>query len=77
VLDFTPEDNQQLNFFENRNVKHIQLMKAVDHINQLYGQQKIRLAAQDSGRIWKMKQEQLSPRYTTNLKDILVVKAEK
>jgi DNA polymerase V len=77
VMDFTPEDNQQLNFFENRNVKHIQLMKAVDHINQLYGQQKIRLAAQDTGRIWKMKQEQLSPRYTTNLKEILVVKAEK
>jgi DNA polymerase V len=75
VSDFTPEANQQLNLFDNRNVKHIQLMKAVDTINQSYGQQKIRLAAQDTGRVWKMKQERLSPRYTTNLNDIITVNA--
>lgn len=75
VMDFTPEDNQQLNLFENRNTRHIELMKAVDKINRLYGQQKIRLAAQDTGRVWKMKQEHLSPRYTTNINEILVVKA--
>lgn len=72
--DFSPEDNQQLNLFENRNVKHIALMKAVDKINQSFGQQKIRLAAQDVGRVWKMKQEKLSPRYTTNLNEIITVK---
>ncbi len=75
VMDFTPEDNQQLNLFENRNTKHIELMKTVDKINRLYGQQKIRLAAQDTGRVWKMKQERLSPRFTTNINEILVVKA--
>lgn len=72
--DFSPEDNQQLNLFDNRNIKHIALMKAVDKINQSYGQQKIRLAAQDVGRVWKMKQEKLSPRYTTNLNEIITVK---
>jgi len=75
VMDFTPEDNQQLNLFENRNTKHIQLMKAVDKINTSFGQQKIRLAAQDTGRVWKMKQERLSPRYTTNISEIIIVKA--
>jgi len=75
VGDFTPEDNQQLNLFDNRNVKHIHLMKAVDKINQSFGQQKVRLAAQDTGRVWKMKQERLSPRYTTNLNEIIIVKS--
>jgi len=75
VSDFTPEDNQQLNLFDNRNVKHIAVMKAVDKINQSFGQQKIRLAAQDMGRVWKMNQERLSPRYTTNLNEIITVKA--
>lgn len=75
VGDFTPEDNQQLNLFDNRNVKHIAVMKAVDKINQSFGQQKVRLAAQDTGRVWKMNQERLSPRYTTNLNEIITVKA--
>lgn len=75
VGDFTPEGNQQLSLFDNRNVKHIKLMNAVDKINQSYGQQKVRLAAQDMGRVWKMKQERLSPRYTTNLNEIIIVKS--
>ena len=39
-----------------------------------YGQQKIKIASQDLKRIWKMKQEKLSPKYTTKLEDIIVVK---
>lgn len=77
VLDFSPEENQQLNLFENRNVKHIAVMKAVDKINATYGQQKIRLAVQDPGRVWKMKQEKLSPRYTTNINEVLKVNTTK
>lgn len=74
VMDFTPEDNQQLTIFENRDTKHIRLMKAVDALNRSYGMQKVRLASQDPGRVWKMKQEQLSPRYTTNINELLQVK---
>ncbi|MBN2766313.1 MAG: Y-family DNA polymerase [Paludibacteraceae bacterium] len=74
VGDFSHQDNQQLSIFDNRNVKHIELMKAVDKINHSIGQQKIRLAAQDIGRVWKMKQEKLSPRYTTNINEIITVK---
>jgi DNA polymerase V len=49
-------------------------MKVVDRINQSFGQQKIKLASQDQKRIWKMKQEKLSPRYTTRLEEIIEVK---
>lgn len=73
VSDFWPEGNQQLTLFDSRNVKHIELMKAVDNINRSMGQQKVRLAAQEPGRVWKMKQERLSPRYTTNLNEIITV----
>lgn len=74
VSDFSPEGNQQLTLFDSRNVKHIELMKAVDNINRSMGQQKVRLAAQEPGRVWKMKQERLSPRYTTNLNEIITAK---
>ena len=75
IMDFKPENEIQLNLFENSNPKHTQLMKTMDVINHCYGQQKIRLASQDQKRVWKMKQERLSPRYTTRLQDIIIVNA--
>jgi DNA polymerase V len=74
VMDFTPQDKTQLRLFDNSNQQHVPLMMAMDKINSMYGQQKIRLAAQDIKRVWKMKQEKLSPRYTTNLNDIITIK---
>jgi len=73
VMDFSPQDQTQLRLFENSNVRHVPLMQAVDRINALFGQQKVRLAAQDQKRVWKMKQEKLSPRYTTSLNDIITI----
>ncbi len=75
VLNFTPESEQQLCLFENKNPRHEALMKAVDKINRTFGSQKVRLASQDQKRIWKMKQEKLSPRYTTKMSDIISVKS--
>lgn len=75
VMDLTPDKNEQVRLFENRNQKHIPLMAAMDKLNARYGQQKLRLAKQASGRIWRMKQEQLSPGYTTRLSDIIIVKS--
>jgi DNA polymerase V len=73
VQDLTPENITQISLFENRNERHIPLMQAIDRVNQLFGQQKVRLASQDLKRVWKMKQEKLSPRYTTNLNDIITI----
>ncbi len=73
VQNFTPEKISQLNYFENSDSRHIPIMKAIDQMNTRFGQQKIRLASQDNKRVWKMKQEKLSPRYTTKLSDIITV----
>lgn len=74
IQDFT--DQKQTCLFENGDKKHEQLMKTVDVLNASFGQQKVRLAAQDLQRVWKMKQEHLSPCYTTKLKDIIHVFAK-
>jgi DNA polymerase V len=49
-------------------------MQVVDRINQSFGHQKIKLASQDQKRICKMKQEKLSPRYTTSLDEVIEVR---
>ena len=74
VMDFTPESNQQLNLFQNRNIKHIPIMHAMDKLNRKYGHDLLRLGAQAPGRTWRMKQEKLSPHYTTNIHEVLSVK---
>jgi DNA polymerase V len=74
IMDFTPDCEIQLSLFENSNPKHSPLMQVVDRINQSFGQQKIKLASQDQKRIWKMKQEKLSPRYTTRLDEVIEVR---
>lgn len=75
VQDLTPEGDAQLSLFENRDPRHGALMHSIDRLNALYGQQKIRLGSQDSKKVWKMKQERLSPRYTTRLSDIITIHA--
>lgn len=75
IMNFTPEQEKQLSFFENSNEKHKGLMKIIDKINTSFGQQKIKLASQDMKRVWKMKQEKLSRRYTTRIDEILIINA--
>ena len=71
--DFTPIQEHQASLFEDTNERHKKLMSTIDKLNETFGQQKIKLASQDLGRIWKMKQEQLSPRYTTRISDFVKV----
>lgn len=75
VMDLSPENHQQLNLFENSNPKHKPLMVAIDKINHSIGNTKLKFGGQDLGRTWKMRQEKLSPRYTTNINEIITVKA--
>lgn len=75
VMDIVPENPKQLSIFTTDNPKHKKLFEAVDFINDSIGQKKIKIASQDLKRTWKMNQEKLSPRYTTNINEILVVKA--
>ena len=74
VTGLVPTDNYQLNMFHEENPKHKPLMASIDSLNTKYGSNKIKLGSQDLQRTWKMRQERLSPRYTTNINDIIVVK---
>jgi len=72
VMDFVPDNEYQPSLFFNSNPRHVPLMEAVDKLNAKFGMQKVRLASQDQ-KTHKMKQEKLSPRYTTSFKDIISV----
>ncbi|MBU2912710.1 Y-family DNA polymerase [Reichenbachiella agariperforans] len=74
VLDIVPDNPDQLAIFDQRDERHSPLMQVMDRLNKSIGQQKLKLASQDLGRTWKMKQERLSPRYTTRLSEIITVK---
>lgn len=52
--------------------KREKLMQAIDKVNGEH-RQLVKLAVQGNGRDWKLKQEQLSQRYTTNINEILTI----
>lgn len=62
---FAPIDNE----------KHARLMDALDRMNKLYGKGKIVVAAQGT-EPFRMNREHLSPRYTTDWRELPVVKAK-
>ena len=73
INGLTSQNSKQVNLFANENPKHLNLMKAIDTINSNLGVSKIKLGSQDLGRTWKMRQERLSKRYTTNWNELLEV----
>ena len=74
VSGLVDTDNHQLDLFQHENPKHKSLMQTIDVLNEKYEAYKIKLGNQDLKRTWKMRQERLSPRYTTNINEILTVK---
>ena len=74
IMGLLPTERRQLNLFENNNTKHVALMKSLDKIHKRFGPYQIKLANQDLNRTWKMKQQYLSNRFTTELKDVITVK---
>ena len=70
-----PESQVQLSFFDNLDRdKRKKINSIVDAINSKMGKNKVKLAVQGTGRKWKLKQERLSPCYTTRFSDILEVR---
>ena len=74
VTQIIPQDQKQFNLFEEENPKHQKLMKVIDDFHKKTGERKIRLGNQDLQRTWKMKQNHLSKKYTTDFKQIFEVK---
>ena len=74
VGDIVPERPTQGDLFDDRNRdKYSKVLKVMDSLNDSYGRQKIRVASQGFGRKWKMKNEQVSGCFTTNLKEIIKI----
>ncbi len=58
-----------------RQGKHARLMEALDRVNKVYGRGSIVIAAQGT-EPFRMNREHLSPRYTTDWRELLTVKAK-
>lgn len=75
VLDIVPESQVQASLFDiklNREEEN-KTMKAVDEINKIMGRDTVRFASSHQKQKWKLRQDRLSPRYTTRLNEILKV----
>ncbi|NLY75862.1 MAG: Y-family DNA polymerase [Firmicutes bacterium] len=75
VLDIAPEDRVQGALFDRVDrAKHAAVTKTLDAINSKYGRDTLKIATQGSGKKWKMRQEKLSPSYTTKWNEIITVR---
>lgn len=74
VTGIVPEDAYQMTLFTYENPKHQALMQCIDYLHKRFGPHKIKIANQDLNRTYKMKQAHLSPRYTTDVRDVIRVR---
>ena len=73
VTGIIPENQRQFHLFEDENPKHLKLMQVIDAIHKKSGERKIRLGNQDLQHTWKMKQNFLSKKRTTDFNEILEI----
>jgi DNA polymerase V len=75
VMDIVPESEVQQSFFDQTDrKKDARLMKTLDKVNTRFGKDLIKFAIQGYSKKWRLKQESLSPCYTTNINQILTIK---
>ena len=77
LLNISPQHLRQTTLFTEPDPRHKRLMEVMDNMNRTWGKSKIKLASQEVGRTWKMKQESLSKRYTTRLDEIIIVNCKR
>ncbi len=82
VSDIVPNNGVQQNLFEEKDVGKMKNLNSVlDSINAKYGRDALRIAVQgsfegrDVDQKWSMKREHLSKNYTTDIKEIINIKA--
>ena len=70
-----PDSQVQLGLFDSVDrSRRADLMQSIDEINSKLGRDKVRLAVQGFDRKWRLRQERLSPCYTTRFSDFLTVR---
>ena len=72
VMGISQDDTEQLNLFVAANPKHKLLMKTMDQIHSKMGKDKVVFGIQnfEKRKKWKMRQNYLSPCYTTQMSDL-------
>lgn len=69
--EIVPEGGQQNDLFGFADNKTAKLMATLDQVNGKWGRDVLRLASQGYAQPWKMKQDRISPAYTTCWSDIV------
>lgn len=74
VSAIVPANEVQLNLFDETDCVRLQrLYNIVDRVNKKNGMNMLKIAAQGYSKKWKLKNEHISKRYTTNLADIITI----
>lgn len=76
LTDLSDAEDQQLNILDKSYLddSRNELMQAIDHLNKHLGRDTVYYASSGKDRSWHMKRARLSPRYTTDWKDLPKVK---
>ena len=75
ALELVADTETQMGLFDfNDHTKSAGLMKVFDQINNRYDKGRIRFAVQGYGKKWKLRQHNLSPCYTTDIRQVLCIK---
>jgi len=70
MMDICSENAVQGSLFDKVDrSKHKSLMTVLDNVNDRYGRNTLKIACMGDGKAWKIKQERLSPCYTTRISD--------
>jgi len=71
LMDIASEDAVMGSLFDKVDrKKHQRLMTVLDSVNDRYGRNTLKFGCMGNGEAWKIKQERLSPCYTTQLSDL-------
>lgn len=74
----TQQESLQFNIFDTpKSLEHYPIMQAMDSINQKMGEQKVKLASQYFNQQFPMRQQFLSQRYTTKVKEFIEINCDK
>ena len=75
LLDLFPKQTIIPGFFPDTKKENYQLMQAIDKINEKFGRNCLELGIKSKKSEWKMKQHNVSSKFTTRWKDIIKVSA--
>ncbi len=76
--DIVPQSERQQSFLQHADAeKRERVMAAVDKINRRHGRHTLRPLSMGYEHKWQMKRELLSPRYTTNWREVPRVRIER